>query len=904
MNEDVRIGEINLNIEDEIPIEVDAVDEAEEDANDIAGSVTDAMSGLNEKIEKLAVELKFMHDENDNLRLSLVRDKAALTKAYEATILKKEKEHCAKLNEEIAKEASLKKTYEAKIREKDEEIHQKGLENAALKKELEGKLDVVEVPGVCGCRHLETHDCDWVLMQKKIDSLDQELNNLGCEKANLDKQLRTQEADSMIELSRKLEELQAKCEKDLQEKHLLLTKTEAVVKVKDELLDARQELVENLKIRFDTLEKEISNNRENEKKHQSNLTSNAAKQDMVPRSKMVDLTNHYDAKIKLISEESEVLRSQLAETNMMVKKLEEVHPADKKVESTNKTSVDKNSADQNASQQSQANGLRECCEYLEVHATNGCITNGFLLWADIQRKQQPLNIWKTEAEKCFLKEEITEAKESLWRVAGEQALGRIVNRKGTSKTSSEINDICDALNILSEADKIPMFICTSSMVARTPIYQSDPDKMHETMRLDGIDQSLKTIIDMIDSRAEKTDNVQKSNDVADPGSREINTALGGTIPVVDIAEPDVPSNQEWTRVPQRNQRWRSNGNPPPGQTSLVVSGVKLGTRGMQIAHYFGNNGDIEICNWELLTKRENATFLTFKIMVKNNDAGKLKDPSLWPEGWRIRPYNTPSAKKIAPRRKYAAPTNQIGVTSNAQPTGRNPENNATTVIANRANNTAQYSHIHNAGPWNGMRQASPFGNTIPDMSPEVFNLNTWNGQGNASMASNIPSVASPGNYSESPGLQHANTLVGQANMASGTLGNISWAGGIQNLMNDSAARNTPVGASSRTSNLDTGMQLANPQMVSNVPSSLSPGYPHSRSTSMGNNGYQRSGLSLGGDMQWNNVSQHGLSPLMMQQQYREPWGSQQNQYNHHFPKLPKQVKILDRVGVDTFAQQL
>ena len=342
MNEDVRIGEIKVNIADEIPIQVDAVDEAEKDANEIAGSVTDAMSGLNEKIEKLAVELKFMHDENDNLRLSIMREKAALTKAYEATILKKDKEHCAKLDEEIAKEASLKKTYEAKIREKDEEIHTKGLENAALKKELEGKLDVVEVPGVCGCRHSDTDDCDWVLMQKKIDSLDQELNDLGCDRANLDKQLRTQEADSIIELSRQLEELQAKCAKDLQEKHLLFTKTEAVVKVKDELLDAKQELVENLKFRIDALEKEISNNRENEKKDQSNLTSNA---DMVPRSKMVDLTNHYDAKIKLISEESEALRVQLVEANMKVKKLEEVHLTDKKAESANKTSVDENSAD-------------------------------------------------------------------------------------------------------------------------------------------------------------------------------------------------------------------------------------------------------------------------------------------------------------------------------------------------------------------------------------------------------------------------------------------------------------------------------------------------------------------------------------------------------------------------------
>ena len=190
------------------------------------------------------------------------------------------------------------------------------------------------------------------------------------------------------------------------------------------------------------------------------------------------------------------------------------------------------------------------------------------------------------------------------------------------------------------------------------------------------------------------------------------------------------------------------------------------------------------------------------------------------------------------------------------------------------------------------------------MSPEDFNLNTWNGprQGNVSTAYNVPSVASPGNFSVRPGLQHANTLIGQANMASGTSGNISWAGGMQNL-NDSAARNTSVGASSRTSNLDSRVQLANPQMVGNVPSSLSPGYPNSRSMSMGNNVYQRTGLSLEGDMQWNNVSQHRLSPLMMQQQYREPSGGQHNQYNQHFPKLPKQVKILDRIGVDTFAQQ-
>ena len=71
-------------------------------------SVANAMSGLNEKIEKLVVELKYMHDENDNLRLNFTKEKTTLTKAFEAKIHKKDEEHRAKLEQEIEKEkASL-----------------------------------------------------------------------------------------------------------------------------------------------------------------------------------------------------------------------------------------------------------------------------------------------------------------------------------------------------------------------------------------------------------------------------------------------------------------------------------------------------------------------------------------------------------------------------------------------------------------------------------------------------------------------------------------------------------------------------------------------------------------------------------------------------------------------------
>ena len=95
---------------------------------------------------------------------------------------------------------------------------------------------------------------------------------------------------------------------------------------------------------------------------------------------------------------------------------------------------------------------------------NGVILNGLLLWADIQRKVTPENIWKAQAVKKFDSEEITESKELLWRIAGDSILGKMVKRKGANKTSSECNDICYALTSLSEKDSLPMFLGTSNMV--------------------------------------------------------------------------------------------------------------------------------------------------------------------------------------------------------------------------------------------------------------------------------------------------------------------------------------------------------------------------------------------------------------------------------------------------------
>ena len=47
-------------------------------------------------------------------------------------------------------------------------------------------------------------------------------------------------------------------------------------------------------------------------------------------------------------------------------------------------------------------------------------------------------------------------------------------KQGLNKSMSEINDIFSALNTLSEKDKIPLFMGSSGMVAKTPIYSNHP----------------------------------------------------------------------------------------------------------------------------------------------------------------------------------------------------------------------------------------------------------------------------------------------------------------------------------------------------------------------------------------------------------------------------------------------
>ena len=133
--------------------------------------------------------------------------------------------------------------------------------------------------------------------------------------------------------------------------------------------------------------------------------------------------------------------------------------------------------------------------------------------------------------KKFSRQEITEAKEILWRTAGESMLVKIVNRQGNSKSASEVNDISTAFKKLEEKDSVPMLLCTSGMAAQTPVYDHDPVKK-DMSKLDAIDASVKSIIQMLNSK-DKQDTQNADSTASDNVATAIDTALGNTMAIND-----------------------------------------------------------------------------------------------------------------------------------------------------------------------------------------------------------------------------------------------------------------------------------------------------------------------------------------------------------------------------------
>ena len=536
---------------------------------------------LEAKLEKVTVELNFMHNENDKMKLEMEE----IQKKCDDEVRKKEKA----LSETLQKLDEKKKEYDANVTKLQKDLNEAYKESAKQEAELK------------------------VLENRSRTGLE------GNAKVSEMKLLLVTENEN----NRRLQQ-------QLADKETIVQKTEMALEAKSMLLDAKEEIIKNLKeklIQNETCaDRSRSSTQQSDTNSGDNLTSDDTPtqldqntDDVVPRKKLVDITAHFEQKISLLDEEIVALKSELAGVN---------------------------SREANC-------GVQRCCDLIRSQV-NGALANGFLTWADIQRKQQPENVWMEQAEENFVDVEVVEAKELLWQTLGENILGKIVKRKGTSKRKSDISDICEAFKKLSELNIMPTFIATSNMIVRTPIYDSDPVECKCGIeKLNGIEKTLNSLVEI----------VQNNKDVSQK-TEGLQTAKGTNLQNTPDRQPPVPvtnandhsneegavNSNEWTEVTGSRKRvhtGRRRDVTASDNTHLVISRVKLGTHGLGIRQYLANR-DIELCDISLLTKREDASFLTFKITLKKQDVEKLDNPSVLPKEWTIRDF---TEKEKTPRKR-------------------------------------------------------------------------------------------------------------------------------------------------------------------------------------------------------------------------------------------------------------
>ena len=308
-------------------------------------------------------------------------------------------------------------------------------------------------------------------------------------------------------------------------------------------------------------------------------------------------------------------------------------------------------------------GLCETTLKLKGIGLHGVAFDGLLLWIDTKRRTIPEDSWKEQVLNNFTAEEITDAKNVLWDVANaENLLGRNIVRKGDSKSTSEITDICTALKLLSEKQKMPVFIATSTMVMQSPEDCGDLNQQLQCLldtKIANLQQHLGNILQKHNDQSSK--NHDRVISKAEVGQKKIDEVLGKlntiddnivntkvlvetplqqTLATTSNELPTVTLNQSNQRHFPSSDVHLTQDNPklrPNSTIDLVIKGLGVDVTGKNLSEFLQSKGvNTRDCN--LLTTFDNARSLAYKITIVADDKDVVCDPSLWPENVVIQSY--------------------------------------------------------------------------------------------------------------------------------------------------------------------------------------------------------------------------------------------------------------------------
>ena len=184
-------------------------------------------------------------------------------------------------------------------------------------------------------------------------------------------------------------------------------------------------------------------------------------------------------------------------------------------------------------------GLQETVTCLSNVALHGVILNGLLQWVDTQRRTTASDIWKAVIIKHFTQEEITMAKNLLWDTCDENIIGKLINRQGSNKSQTEIEDIEAALSKLAEKQVMPLYVATSTMVMQNP---KSPD--NQIIACPNFEE-IKKQIDQLDKKHDRT--VSKT----DQGSKKVDEVLKR----LDSIDRNIKGNTQQNPHSNRPRLW-------------------------------------------------------------------------------------------------------------------------------------------------------------------------------------------------------------------------------------------------------------------------------------------------------------------------------------------------------------
>ena len=287
------------------------------------------------------------------------------------------------------------------------------------------------------------------------------------------------------------------------------------------------------------------------------------------------------------------------------------------------------------------------------------ITDAVLIWIDIQRMTTAENIWKRQALSHFTTEEISTAKNEMWSRCGEQKLGKLIRRQGSSKTKAELNDTSAAFKSLAENDMLPLFIALSETLRRTPIFNVDlTNNTNDAIatRLKILEETINAVISMNKGLMTNNEKMVDEN-TSSAKSNSINITSSSNALYSDIVaqqatnKSTVNNEKEIKKIAQRRQNGILHGTAQDqsrdmtfaANTDLVAYGVATQVTGIEMSKFIEDKG-IKVLDCVLLTKCEHVQTLSYKVTIRACDYEKSQDASIWPYRIGVRSFKNAKSR--------------------------------------------------------------------------------------------------------------------------------------------------------------------------------------------------------------------------------------------------------------------